>query len=109
MGKAAGEGSDYVIATSDNPRSEDPSEILVEAVAGLVPTATDYEVIIDRETAIRRAISLAAPGDCVFIAGKGHEDYQIFADRTIHFDDREVARRALDERNQVASGPWKDA
>jgi len=95
MGRAAGQCSDYVIATSDNPRSEDPAAILRDVEAGLAPTHTPYEVIVDRASAIDRAITLAAPGDCVFIAGKGHEDYQIFADRTIHFDDREVARAAL--------------
>ncbi|MCL2654675.1 MAG: UDP-N-acetylmuramoyl-L-alanyl-D-glutamate--2,6-diaminopimelate ligase [Coriobacteriia bacterium] len=95
MGRAAGQGSDYVIATSDNPRSEDPAAILAEVEAGLKETGASYEVIIDRATAIQRAVAMAQAEDCVFIAGKGHEDYQIFADRTIHFDDREVARAAL--------------
>ena len=97
MGRAAGEGSDYVIATSDNPRGEDPCAILVEVEAGLAATGKPYEVIVDRARAIARATSMAEPDDCVFIAGKGHEDYQIFADKTIHFDDREVALAALDE------------
>ncbi|MCL2881488.1 MAG: UDP-N-acetylmuramoyl-L-alanyl-D-glutamate--2,6-diaminopimelate ligase [Coriobacteriia bacterium] len=95
MGRAAGEGSDHVVVTSDNPRSEDPAAIIRDIEVGLAPTHTPYEVIVDRASAINRAIALAASGDCVFIAGKGHEDYQIFADHTIHFDDREVARAAL--------------
>ncbi len=100
MGRAAGECSDYVVATSDNPRSEDPRAILRAVEEGLSVTQATSEVIVDRATAIGRAIELAQTGDCVFIAGKGHEDYQIFADRTIHFDDREVARRALEERGR---------
>jgi len=98
MGRAAAQGSDYVVATSDNPRSEDPRAILAEVETGLVLTPTPFEVIVDRAAAIRRAISLARSGDCVFIAGKGHEDYQIFADQTIHFDDREIALWALRDR-----------
>ncbi|MBC7545644.1 MAG: UDP-N-acetylmuramoyl-L-alanyl-D-glutamate--2,6-diaminopimelate ligase, partial [Candidatus Sericytochromatia bacterium] len=92
MGSIAQELSDIAIVTSDNPRSEDPASILAEIVTGMRPeTAT----VIDRRQAIRHAIGLAQPGDAVVIAGKGHEDYQIFADRTIHFDDREEARAAL--------------
>jgi UDP-N-acetylmuramoyl-L-alanyl-D-glutamate--2,6-diaminopimelate ligase len=101
MGRAAGEGADYVIATSDNPRTEDPTVILAQVEPGLKETQAVYEVIVDRASAIQRAIELARPGDCVLIAGKGHEDYQIFADETIHFDDREVARQALMDRRDA--------
>jgi UDP-N-acetylmuramoyl-L-alanyl-D-glutamate--2,6-diaminopimelate ligase len=98
MGLAAGAGSDFAILTSDNPRSEDPMRILADAEVGLKSTGTPYLVVADRREAIHHAVAEAEPGDIVVIAGKGHEDYQIFADHTIHFDDREVAREALDAR-----------
>jgi UDP-N-acetylmuramoyl-L-alanyl-D-glutamate--2,6-diaminopimelate ligase len=98
MGEAAGSGSDLAILTSDNPRSEDPMQIIADAEAGLKATGREYLVVADRREAIHRAIAEARGGDVVVLAGKGHEDYQIFADRTIHFDDREVAREALDAR-----------
>lgn len=97
MGRIAAELSDVVIATSDNPRSEDPEGILKEVEAGVIEAIGNkaHEKITDRKTAIARAIALAAAGDIVIIAGKGHETYQILANQTIHFDDREVAREAL--------------
>ena len=95
MGGAAGEGSDEVVVTSDNPRSEDPVGIILAIEDGLRPTQTPYRVEVDRRAGIRAALRIAAEGDAVLIAGKGHEDYQIFADRRIHFDDREVAREEL--------------
>ena len=95
MGRAAGAHADYSIVTSDNPRSEDPVGIILMVEDGLLESAGEYEVVVDRRTAIQQAISLCRPGDAVLIAGKGHEDYQIFADRTVHFDDREVAREVL--------------
>lgn len=95
MGKAAGDASDVVVVTSDNPRSEDPVGIILQVEDGLRPTGASYTVVTDRRAAIRHAFTLATAGDSVLIAGKGHEDYQIFADRTIHFDDREVAREEL--------------
>lgn len=95
MGQAAGELSDLVILTSDNPRSEDPLQIMNDAIVGLRRTDTKFIVEPDRAAAIRKAIDEARAGDVVLLAGKGHETYQIFADRTIHFDDREVAREAL--------------
>ncbi len=97
MGSAAGAVADHVIITSDNPRSEDPVGIILQIEDGVRETGVSYEVNVDRRTAIRTAISQAVPGDAILIAGKGHEDYQIFADRTIHFDDREVAREILEE------------
>ena len=86
-----------VIATSDNPRTEDPEFILSQVEAGVRETlgSKQHEKITDRRTAIFRAVELAEPEDIVVIAGKGHEDYQILKDRTIHFDDKEVAREAI--------------
>jgi len=95
MGQAAGELSDYVVLTSDNPRSEDPLAIINDALVGLRRTDTPHLVEPDRATAIQRAISQAGPGDIVILAGKGHENYQVLKDRTIHFDDREVAAEVL--------------
>jgi UDP-N-acetylmuramoyl-L-alanyl-D-glutamate--2,6-diaminopimelate ligase len=92
MGEAASRLADLTILTSDNPRSEDPLAILAEIAPGV---KGDYQQIPDRAEAIGRAIGAAQPGDLVVIAGKGHETYQIFADRTIHFDDREEARAAI--------------
>lgn len=96
MGKAAAEFSDACIVTSDNPRSEDPEAILKEIESGM--TGSRYKLVVDRAEAIRIAIHAAGTGDIVLIAGKGHEPYQQFADRTIDFDDRKEARRALAER-----------
>jgi len=98
MGAAAGREADYVIITSDNPRSEDPVGIILQIEDGVRETGVAYEVEVDRRTAIAAALAQATRGDAVLIAGKGHEDYQIFADRTIHFDDREVAREILEEQ-----------
>ncbi|GAB4273637.1 MAG: UDP-N-acetylmuramoyl-L-alanyl-D-glutamate--2,6-diaminopimelate ligase [Coriobacteriia bacterium] len=95
MGRAAANGSDVVVVTSDNPRSEDPVGIILQIEDGIREVRGDHIVEVDRRAAIERAIGMAGPGDAVLIAGKGHEDYQIFADRTIHFDDREVAREVL--------------
>lgn len=98
MGRIAAELADYSILTSDNPRTEDPLTILSEIEAGfrqVVPARPFYEVEPDRGKAIARAIELAGEFDVVLIAGKGHETYQIFPDRTIEFDDRLVARAAI--------------
>ena len=95
MGKIAGEGSDLVILTSDNPRSEDPLQIMNDVLVGLKRTDTRTIIEPDRALAIRKAIDEAHAGDVVILAGKGHETYQIFRDRTIQFDDREEARAAL--------------
>ncbi len=95
MGQAAGEGSDFVVATSDNPRSEDPAAILAEVEPGLQSTGIEYTVEVDRAAAIRLALQAAQPGDVVLLAGKGHEKEQILADRTVPFDDAEVALSIL--------------
>jgi UDP-N-acetylmuramyl-tripeptide synthetase len=97
MGGIAGRLSDYTILTSDNPRTEDPFAILAEVEAGIKPTGADYRVTEDRAIAIREALRMASPGDCVLIAGKGHEDYQIVGKVKHHFDDVEEARKALEE------------
>jgi UDP-N-acetylmuramoyl-L-alanyl-D-glutamate--2,6-diaminopimelate ligase len=95
MGRAAGEGSDFVVLTSDNPRSEDPEAIIADALPGLLATGTHHVTEPDRAQAIRIAIEAAQPGDIVLLAGKGHEKEQVLRDRTIHFDDAEVAAAAL--------------
>lgn len=95
MGMAAAELSDYVVLTSDNPRSEDPLAIMNDATVGLRRFDTPHLSEPDRERAIKKAIEAAAPGDVVILAGKGHETYQILRDGPIPFDDREVARRIL--------------
>jgi len=95
MGMVAGELSDYVVLTSDNPRSEDPLAIMNDALVGLKRYDTEYVAEPDRERAIRKAIEVAGPGDVVILAGKGHETYQVLKDGPIPFDDREVARRVL--------------
>ncbi|HHW15129.1 MAG TPA: UDP-N-acetylmuramoyl-L-alanyl-D-glutamate--2,6-diaminopimelate ligase [Firmicutes bacterium] len=107
MGEIAGRLADYTIVTSDNPRSEDPAAICAEVAAGVAKTARGpeaYEVLVDRREAIERALAVAEPGDVVLVAGKGHETYQIFADRTIDFDDREVVRQALAQRKELKRG-----
>src|SRR5215510_14554560 len=98
MGEAAGSLSDVVILTSDNPRTEDPEQILCDAEEGIRQTGKPYRKIADRTEAIQQAISEARSGDLVLIAGKGHEDYQIIGRETFHFDDKEVARAALAQR-----------
>jgi len=95
MGETSGRLSDLSILTSDNPRQEDPLKIISDIVVGMQKSGGKYLIEPDRAKAIRRAIEEARAGDIVLLAGKGHEDYQIFADHTIHFDDREQAREAL--------------
>jgi UDP-N-acetylmuramoyl-L-alanyl-D-glutamate--2,6-diaminopimelate ligase len=98
MGEVTGRLSDLTILSSDNPRSEDPLKIISDIIVGLQKTAGKYLIEPDREKAIGMAMDEARAGDIVLLAGKGHEDYQILADRTLAFDDREMARRALRER-----------
>jgi UDP-N-acetylmuramoyl-L-alanyl-D-glutamate--2,6-diaminopimelate ligase len=111
MGAVAGRLSDFVVLTSDNPRSEDPERILDEIVRGLDPTpepgapkrtGTPYVRIRDRREAIERAIRTAQPADLVLIAGKGHEKYQVIGERTLPFDDVDVARVALAQRRSAS-------
>jgi UDP-N-acetylmuramoyl-L-alanyl-D-glutamate--2,6-diaminopimelate ligase len=95
MGEAAGRGSDFVVLTSDNPRSEDPLAIINDAMVGLQRSGAKYKVEPDRKTAIAQAIGEAGPGDIVLIAGKGHEKVQVTREGSIPFDDVEVARQVL--------------
>jgi len=97
MGQAAGTGSDFVVATSDNPRSEDPLAILAEIEPGLRASGVKYTVEPDRAAAIGVALRAAQSGDVVLLAGKGHEKEQILAGRTIPFDDAQIALSALAE------------
>ena len=102
MGRVAGEHSDLAVITSDNPRTEDPMEIIREIEIGVKQTGRPFEVITDRRDAIFRAVSLARESDVVIIAGKGHENYQIIGHDKFHFDDREVAKEALERIAEVA-------
>lgn len=93
MGQVAEQNSDKLIITSDNPRTEEPSAIIDEIVKGL--DGKNFEVIVDRESAIKHAVSIGQEGDIIVIAGKGHEDYQILGTEKIHFDDREIAAKYM--------------
>ena len=95
MGRVAGENSDVVIITSDNPRTEDPLKIIEDIEIGVKETGRTYRSISDRRLAITEAIKEARSGDVVIIAGKGHENYQIIGNEKFHFDDREVAADAI--------------
>ena len=100
MGRAAGEGSDVVVLTSDNPRSEDPLSIIEQALSGLSETPARVIVEPDRHHAIEVAIGQAQPGDLVLLAGKGHEKTQTIGDRVIPFDDVAIARQILQTRDK---------
>lgn len=95
MGEAAGRGSDFVVLTSDNPRSEDPVSIINDALVGLQKTGVVYRIEPDRRKAIALAIREASPGDIILLAGKGHEKVQVTREGSVPFDDVEVAREAL--------------
>ncbi|WAM31117.1 UDP-N-acetylmuramoyl-L-alanyl-D-glutamate--2,6-diaminopimelate ligase [Caldicellulosiruptor naganoensis] len=97
MGEIAGKMADFVIVTSDNPRTEDPLKIIEDILVGLQKTNAEYVVIPDRFEAIKYAIKNAKENDFIVLAGKGHETYQILKDRTIHFDEREVVKSILEE------------
>ena len=97
MGEIVARLGDIAIITSDNPRSEKPEDILKEIEVGVKPLNKEYKMVVDRKEAIKVAIEMAKENDSIIIAGKGHEDYQIIGDKTIHFDDAEVAREILGE------------
>jgi len=99
MGRVAGENSDVVFITSDNPRTEDPLKIINEIEVGVAETGAEYHSVSDRREAIFRAVKTARTHDVVIIAGKGHETYQIVGNEKYHFDDREVAIEALRSLN----------
>jgi UDP-N-acetylmuramoyl-L-alanyl-D-glutamate--2,6-diaminopimelate ligase len=105
MGEAAGRGSDLVVLTSDNPRSEDPLSIINDALVGLQRSGTKYKTEPDRKAAIALAIHEAKAGDIVLLAGKGHEKVQVLHDGSIPFDDAQVAREALLEAGYDCSSP----
>jgi UDP-N-acetylmuramoyl-L-alanyl-D-glutamate--2,6-diaminopimelate ligase len=95
MGRIAAEKSDYVVFTSDNPRTEDPQAIMNDILAGV--TTDNYEVELDRREAIKKALDMINKDDVVLILGKGHEDYQIIGHEKIHLDDAEEVRKYIEE------------
>ena len=97
-------GADVAILTDDNPRQEDPSQIIREILDGF-QQFENFEVERDREKAIHLALAQAGQGDCVVIAGKGHEKYQIVGEKRYYFDDSEVAKAWLRKRPMVAAMP----
>ncbi|MBE7021647.1 MAG: UDP-N-acetylmuramoyl-L-alanyl-D-glutamate--2,6-diaminopimelate ligase [Ruminococcaceae bacterium] len=101
MGEIAGQLSDFCIITSDNPRTEAPMSIIEQIEAGMKRTACAYTVIENRREAISYAIETAQPGDCIILAGKGHETYQIIGTEKRHFDEREVIQEILAEREKA--------
>jgi UDP-N-acetylmuramoyl-L-alanyl-D-glutamate--2,6-diaminopimelate ligase len=108
MGEVTGRLSDLTILSSDNPKHEDPLKIISDVIVGIQKTAGKYLIEPDREKAINLAMDEARTGDIVLLAGKGHENYQILADRTLEFDDRDQARRALRERGYEGAQAKKD-
>jgi UDP-N-acetylmuramoyl-L-alanyl-D-glutamate--2,6-diaminopimelate ligase len=106
MGAIAARLADVVVVTSDNPRSEEPQQIITDILQGIPQAdATRVLVTVDRRQAIQQAIDLAHPTDIIVVAGKGHEDYQILRDRTIHFDDREVVQEYMARRQSPPIAP----
>lgn len=98
MGEVAGSLSDLVVLTSDNPRTEDPIRIMNDVIVGLQKANANFIIEQDRETAIEHAIDSAKTGDVILLCGKGHENYQILADRTLEFNEREIVTRILRQR-----------
>lgn len=97
MGKISGEIADFTIITSDNPRTEEPAAIIRDIEEGIKQTAGQYIILQDRTEAIRYAMNHAQKGDVIVLAGKGHETYQMFKDKTIHYDEREIVKEILDD------------
>jgi UDP-N-acetylmuramoyl-L-alanyl-D-glutamate--2,6-diaminopimelate ligase len=97
MGRISGQLADFTIITSDNPRTEDPEMIINDIEEGIKKTGAAYIKIVDRREAIKYALMNARPKDIIVLAGKGHENYIILKDKTIHFDEREVIREILNE------------
>ena len=98
MARIAAENADFVILTSDNPRTEDPEAIIDEIEPGIAGSSTPYVRICDRIEAIRRAIDMAGDGDVILLAGKGHEDYQIIGHEKHHMDEREIVADWMQHR-----------
>ena len=101
MGAIAAENADLCIVTSDNPRTEEPEEIIREILAGIDREKYTVRVICDRAEAIRSAIDLARPGDVILLAGKGHEDYQVVGREKRHMDEREIVAEYLEKRKRA--------
>lgn len=97
MGEISGRVADFTIITSDNPRTEEPFAIIRDIEEGIKKTGCEYITIADRREAIKYSITNAKPRDIIILAGKGHETSQIFKDKTIHFDEREVVKEIIDE------------
>ena len=95
MGEVAAKNSDFLIVTSDNPRTEDPDEIINDIMLGVLKTKTPYVKITDRKEAIRYAIENAKKDDVILLAGKGHEDYQIVGKKKLPLDERSVVKKIL--------------
>ena len=101
MGAIAADHADLVIVTSDNPRTEDPEEIIREIMTGIDKEKSSVKVICDREEAIGSAIELARSGDVILLAGKGYEDYQIVGHEKRHMDEREIVAACLEKRSKI--------
>ena len=99
MGAAAAAIADKLIITSDNPRSEEPLDIIADILSG-IPENCDFEVAVSRENALKLAVDTAKKNDIVLVAGKGHENYQEIKGVKHHFDDREILRRLLEESHE---------
>lgn len=99
-GRIAGQKADFVIVTSDNPRTEDPEAIIADILPGLKETHTPYVVRPDRREAIAYAIENHCPGDVIILCGKGHEDYQIIGKTKVHMDEREIVAEILEKRKR---------
>jgi UDP-N-acetylmuramoyl-L-alanyl-D-glutamate--2,6-diaminopimelate ligase len=95
MGRMATELSDIVIVTTDNPRTEAPEDIIKDILIGTVGSKAEVITITDRSEAIREALKIAKKGDTVLLAGKGHETYQVIGRERIHYDEREIVKKAL--------------
>jgi len=96
LAKAAAAYADFLVITSDNPRDEEPEAIIQDILTGLEGSSVPYEVVVDRKEAILRGMQIAKPGDVLVLAGKGHEDYQILANKVhIHMDEREIVAECL--------------
>ena len=100
MGRIAADNADFVVVTSDNPRTENPEAIIADILAGMEHSETPREVITDRPSAIEWAIEHHLPGDVIVLAGKGHEDYQIVGHEKHHMDEREIVADILEKRKR---------
>jgi UDP-N-acetylmuramoyl-L-alanyl-D-glutamate--2,6-diaminopimelate ligase len=98
MGRIAGENADFVVITSDNPRTEEPEAIISEIAEGMKGSRTPSKLITSRPEAIEWAIDKHRPGDIIVLAGKGHEDYQIIGKTKYHMDEREIVAEILEKR-----------